>query len=137
MPEPQAVPAPTLAPSMQPDDDPQATTPSLHIPPGLLVQTVPAAQATQAPALQTLSMPQFAPSSALASSTHWGAPVEQSIAPFLQGLPGLVAQIAPCAQGMHVAAALQTWPVPQLAPGLLGVLSMHCAGLQIVTPVLH
>jgi hypothetical protein len=36
---------------------------------------------------------------------------------------------------MQVAAALQTWPVPQLSPGLLVVPFVHAAdGLQTVTP---
>jgi hypothetical protein len=137
MPEPQAVPAPTFAPSMQPDAEPQATTPSLHIPPGLLEQTVPAAQATHAPVLQTLSVPQLSPSVTSASSTHWGAPLLQAIAPFLHGAPVLVAQVAPSEHGMQVAAALQTWPVPQVAPGFLVLPFMHPAGLQMVTPFVH
>lgn len=106
--EPHAIPAPTLSPSRQPDADPHATTPSLHTPPGFVVQTVPAAQAVQTPALQALSMPQNSPSVALASSRHWGAPVLHAIAPFLQGLPGFVEQVAPVAHGMQVAAALHT-----------------------------
>src|SRR5215831_3717926 len=137
MAEPQAVPAPTLSPSMQPDADPQATTPSLQTPPGLPVQTVPDAQLMQLPFLQTLSVPHIAPSGALTSSRHCGDPVVQDTAPFLQGLPGLVAHEAPVAHGMHVPAALQTWPVPQLAPGFLGVLFMQPTGSQTVMPLRH
>jgi hypothetical protein len=107
--EPHAAPAPTFSPSTQPDPDmPQATTPSLHMPPGLVAQTVPAAQVVHAPFLQTLSVPHDMPSATLASSRHCGAPVVQAIAPFLHAPPLLVEQGAPAAQAMHVAAALQT-----------------------------
>ena len=106
--EPQAVPARALSASLQPDDMPQVTTPSLHAPPGLLLHTVPAAHVVQAPILQNMSVPQFVPSSVSASSRHCGAPVLHAIAPFLHGLPELVEHGAPAAHGMHVAAALHT-----------------------------
>jgi hypothetical protein len=106
--EPHAVPAPMLSPSPQPGDVPHVTMPSLHTPPGLPVQTVPAAQVVHAPFLQTLSTPHEIPSVTLTSSAHCGAPVLQSIAPFLHAPPGLVVQGAPVAQAMQVAAALQT-----------------------------
>jgi len=137
MAEPQAVPAATLSPSMQLDAVPQETTPSLQAPPGLPVQTVPPAQLTHAPALQILSAPHDVPSVTLASSRHWGAPLEQAIAPFLQGLPGLVVQAAPVAQGMQVPAALHTWPVPQLAPGVFAAAFMHPTGSHTVMPLRH
>lgn len=110
MPEPQATPAPALSPSTQPPeaDVPHMTTPSLHGPPGLVAQTVPAAQVMHAPALHTLSGPQEVPSGALASSTHWGDPVSQAILPFLHGLPGFVVQGASVEHGMQVPAALHT-----------------------------
>ena len=110
MPEPQATPAPALSPSMQlPEADwPHVTTPSLHGPPGLVAQTVPAAQVMHEPALQTLSGPHDVPSGALVSSTHWGDPVSQAILPFLHGLFGLVVQGASVEHGMQVPAALQT-----------------------------
>jgi hypothetical protein len=136
--EPQPVPAPTLSPSRQPEADPQVITPSLHAPPGLLVHTVPAAQVVQTPVLQVLSMPQNVPSGALmTSSTHWGAPVLQAIAPFLQGVPGLVGHEAPVAHAMHVPAALQTWSMPQDAPAVFAVPFMHPTGSQITTPFRH
>jgi hypothetical protein len=134
---PQAVPALVLSASMQPDDIPQVTTPSLHAPPGLVLQTVPAAQVVHAPVLQNLSVPQFVPSDASAPSIHCGAPVLHAIAPFLHGLPALVEHAAPAAHGMQVAAALHTWPIPQLAPGLFVVPFVHAAGLQTVTPFVH
>ena len=71
------------------------------------------------------------------SSRHWGAPVPHAIAPFLQGLPGLVLHEAPFAHGMQVPAALHTWPVPQLAPGLFAVLFMQPTGSQTMTPLRH
>ena len=46
---------------------------------------LPPAQLMHVPVLQTLSVPQEVPSGALTSSRHWGAPVPQTIAPFLQG----------------------------------------------------
>jgi hypothetical protein len=52
---PHATPEAALSPSMQPDAEPQATTPSLQGLPGFVEQTVPAAQLVHAPALQTLS----------------------------------------------------------------------------------
>jgi hypothetical protein len=70
MPDPHTTPEPTLSPSMQPGVVPHATTPSLQTPPGLLVQTVPAAQVMHEPLLQTLSVPQDMPSGALTSSWH-------------------------------------------------------------------
>jgi hypothetical protein len=135
--EPQAVPALALSASMQPDDMPQVTTPSLHAPPGLVLQTVPAAQVVHMPVLQNLSVPQVVPSDASVLSRHCGAPVLHAIAPFLHGLPELVEHGAPAAHGMQVAAALHTWPVPQLAPGLLVVPLVHAAGLQTVAPSAH
>jgi hypothetical protein len=136
--EPQADPALTLSPSMQPEDaDPQVITPSLHTPPGLLVHTVPAAQVVHTPVLQTLSGPQNVPSGALTSSWHWGAPVLHAIAPFLHGAPVLTAHAAPVAHAMQVPAPLHTWPVPQLAPGLFVVPFEQPAGLQTVTPFVH
>jgi hypothetical protein len=135
--EPQAVPEPALSPSAQPAADPQVTTPSLQMPPGLVVQTVPAAQVVQAPALQALSVPQNVPSGVFVSSMHWGAPVLQAIAPFLHGVPAFVEQVAPVAQGMHVPAALHTWSVPQLEPGAFGVPFMQPTGSQTTVPVRH
>ena len=82
-------------------------------------------------------MPQKVPSAALAPSLHWGAPVEHEIAPFLHGLPVLVVQAAPVAQGMQVPAALQTWSVPQLAPGLFAVPFMHPTGSHTIVPLRH
>jgi len=134
---PQAMPEAALSPSMQPDAEPQATTPSLQGLPGLVEQTVPAAQLVHAPALQTLSGPHDRPSATVASSRHCGAPVVQAIAPFLQGLPALVEHKAPGAQGMHVPAALHTWPVPHVAPGLFAVEFMQPTGSQTMTPVRH
>jgi hypothetical protein len=136
--EPQAMPALALSPSMQPEPaDAHDTMPSLQMPPGLLVQTVPAAQVEHAPFLHVLSTPQKVPSGALMSSRHCGAPVEHEIAPFLQGLLGLVVHAAPGAHGMQVPAALHTWPMPQLAPGLLAVLFMQPTGSQTMTPARH
>src|SRR5262245_13453192 len=137
--EPQLAPAATSSPSTQPEDDdiPHATTPSLHTPPGLVSQIVPPAQLVHAPALQILSGPHDVPSGTFASSLHCGEPELQAIAPFLQGLPGLVLQRAPVAQGMQVPAALHTWPMPQLAPGLLAVLFMQPTGSHTMTPLRH
>jgi len=106
---PQAMPAPTASPSTHPEVAPHMITPSLQAPPGLVVQTVPAAHDTHMPALQALSVPQNAPSGAVAGpSRHCGAPVVQEIAPFLHGLPGFVEHAAPAAHGMQVPAALHT-----------------------------
>jgi hypothetical protein len=137
--EPQVVPALTSSPSMQPDDEdiPQDTTPSLQTPPGFVVQTVPAAQLVQAPALQTLSAPHASPSAAFTSSRHCGAPVEHATAPFLHGFAGLVVHDAPVAHGMQVPAALQTWPIPQLEPGLFAVPFMQPTGSQTMVPLRH
>src|SRR4029079_1064861 len=134
---PHAMPALALSPSTQPEADPQATTPSLQGLLGLVVQTVPAAQVVHAPALQTLSIPHDSPSGTFASSAHSGAPLEQATAPFLQGLPGFVEQSAPVAHGMQVPAALHTWPVPQLSPGVLGVPFMQPTGSQTMVPLRH
>src|SRR4051812_7489577 len=135
--EPQAVPASTLSPSTQPEADPQVMTPSLHAPPGLLVQTVPAAQVVHAPALQTFSVPQKAPSGPFMPSLHWGAPVSHAIAPFLHGLPGFVGHDAFVAHGMHVPAALHTWSVPHVAPGVFAAPFMQPTGSQTTTPLRH
>src|SRR5262249_54013082 len=120
-----------------PDEVPQVTTPILQTPPGLLAQTVPTAQLVQAPPLQALSTPHAVPSGTAASSRHCGAPVVQSIAPTLQGAFELVWHRAPWAHAMHVPAALQTCPVPQLAPGDLMVPFVQLTGLQVVTPFAH
>jgi hypothetical protein len=63
--------------------------------------------------------------------------VVQAIAPFLQGLPALVAHAAPGAHGMQVPAALHTWPVPHGAPGFFAVEFMQPTGSQTMTPVRH
>ena len=68
--EPQATPGPTFSPSLQPGDVPHVMMPSLHMPLGLVVHTVPAAQPVHTPFLQTFSMPHDMPSDTLASSTH-------------------------------------------------------------------
>jgi len=137
--DPHEVPALTSSPSMQPEDDdiPQETTPSLHAPPGFVSQTVPPAQPMHAPALQTLSGPHDVPSETFVSSPHVGEPVLHAIAPFLHGVPGLVLHSAPVAHGIQVPAALHTWPMPQLAPGLLAVLFMQPTGSQTMTPLRH
>jgi hypothetical protein len=136
--EPQAVPPPTLSPSLQPGDIPHVTMPSLHIPPGLLVQTVPAAQFVHMPVLQTLSTPHDIPSVASPPSTHCGAPVSQATTPFLHAPPLLVEHEAPAAHATQVPVALQTCPVPQASPGPLAVPFVHPAvGAQTTTPFLH
>jgi hypothetical protein len=134
MPEPQAVPAAAFAPSTQSGDVRHAMMPILQAPPGLLVQTVPAAQLAHAPLLQILSSPHDVPSGAGMSSRHRGAPVLQSVAPSWQGAAGLVAQRAPCVHWMQVPPRLQTCPVPQVAPADLSVPFVQPVGLQVVTP---
>ena len=61
----------------------------------------------------------------------------QASTPFLHAPPALALQEAPAAQGMQVAAALHTCPVPQVSPGFLVVPFMQPTGSQTVTPFLH
>ena len=103
-------------------------------------QASPAVQATQAPALQTRSAPQVAPSASgvagVVLSTQVEAPVAQLVVPSTQGFAGV--QASPAVQATQ-APALQTWSVPQLAPSRTSPLSVQTAAPvpQVTVPVLQ
>jgi len=85
---------------------------------GLVVQAVPAVQATQLPVpLQTMLVPQLVPAILSPPSTHSWVPVEHEVVPFLQALVGFVVHETPAVQATQVPAPLQTMFVPQLTPG--------------------
>jgi hypothetical protein len=93
---------------------------------GLVVQDMPAVQATQLPALlQTMLVPQLVPAILLLPSTQVGAPVAHEVVPFLQVLFGFVLQATPAAHATQVPEPLQTMLVPQLTPGDLLLPSMQ------------
>ena len=104
------------------------------------VQARPAAQATQAPALQTWSVPQVVPSASGVAgavlSTQVEVPVAQLVTPATQGFAGV--QASPAVQATQ-APALQTWSVPQVAPSRTFPLSVHTAAPvpQVTVPVLQ
>ena len=70
----------------------------MHEPPG--------AQATHAPALQTMFAPHLVPSGALPASVQTGAPVVHAIVAVLHGLGG--GHEVPAGHAMHAPDALQT-----------------------------
>jgi hypothetical protein len=90
----------------------------------------------ESPDVQAWPSLQPTPSGLLAPSTQIWAPLEQSVVPFLQKV-GLVVQAAFCVQEMQVPALLQTWLVPHMVPGALGVLFLQTAApvVQSVIPV--
>ena len=85
---------------------------------GLVAQAWPATQVTQAPPLQTWSVPQTVPSGSLPASTQTELPVAQEVVPVRQKV-GLVAQAWPATQATQTP-ALQTWSVPQPVPFAFG-----------------
>ncbi len=83
-------------------------------------QAAPVTQATQAPPLQTWSVPQEVPfGSGVAESVQTEVPVAQEVVPVRQG-SGFVAQAAPAVHATQLP-ALQTWSVPQVVPFAMGV----------------
>lgn len=83
-------------------------------------------------------MPQGVPAFALAESRHCIAPVEQSLTPVLQGLPGLVVHAWLPTQVTHCPLPLQTRLLPQVMPPTTFVLSLQPGvAPHAVTPALH
>lgn len=72
-------------------------------------------QATQAPPLQTLPVPQDMPFWAFPDSRHTGAPVLQTVVPTRQGLAATT-QVAPKTHDAQEPAASQTMSFPHGAP---------------------
>ena len=70
----------------------------------------------------TMLVPHAVPGPLLVLSVHTGAPVAQDMVPFLQPFEGWH---VPVAQATHVAALVQTIPIPQAVPVGLFVVSMH------------
>jgi len=130
---PQLTPGLLLVPSTQTGAPlVQAIIPFLQALLGLVVQDMPAVQATQVPEpLQTMFVPQLAPADLLPPSMQVMAPVVHMVVPFRQGL-GLPVQDMPAVQPMQLPEPLQTMLVPQLLPGDLLVPSM-----QVGAPVEH
>jgi hypothetical protein len=78
------------------------------------VQLMPAVQAVQIPALQTMLVPHDVPSATFAGLMHVELPDPQSVVPLLQTLfPGL--HEAPAVHAPHVP-LLHTWPEPHGVP---------------------
>ncbi len=77
------------------------------------MQLVPAAQATHAPPMQTLSVPHDVPFGWFADSVQTDAPVAQEVNPALQGF--MAWQAAPALQAEQVP-PLHTLSVPQTVP---------------------
>jgi hypothetical protein len=107
---------------------------------GLLVQVVPATQATQLPVpVQTRSGPQAVPAVTVVESTQRVVPVLQSMTPVRQGAPGLVAHAAPGVQAPQKPLPSHTWALPQDVPASRAAPSAHCCipVAQLVTPARH
>jgi hypothetical protein len=106
-------------------------------PPGL--HAIPAEQATQVPALQTMSVPQGVPSETFWGCVHVDTPVAHDVVPSWQRLPpGLHPE--PAVHMTHAPVPLQTSLVPQGVPALaLRPVSVHVAlpAAQTVVPVWH
>jgi hypothetical protein len=104
------------------------------------VQARPAVQATQAPALQTWSAPQVAPSASGVAgavlSTQVEVPVAQLVTPRTQWFAGV--QASPAVQATQ-APALQTRSAPHVAPSRTFPLSVQVADPvpQVTVPVLQ
>jgi hypothetical protein len=108
----------------------------LHVVPAG-TQSRPAAQSTQVPLLQTLSVPQVRPlSTFIAVSVHVGVPPPQVNVPLWHGFVGV--QAVPAAQATHEPLP-QTMPAPQVVPFGLLPESMQTAVpvLQEVMPLRH
>ncbi len=102
------------------------------------MQATPAAQATQAPPLQTWSVPQPDPFGSAAPLTHVDVPVEQLVVPTWHNGSGWPVQTRPAVQLTH-APALQTWFVPHVVPFAFGVPSTQTEVpvAQLVVPLWH
>jgi hypothetical protein len=121
---PHTVPLTSMLPLSAQDIGEQAVNPAWQ---GLVgMQARPAVQATQAPPLQTMFVPQLVPSATLPDSTQLGVPVLQVVMPVRQGLADTV-QLALTVQAPQAPVALQTLFVPQDVPAATRVpLSVHC-----------
>ena len=108
-----------------------------HAPAG--VQSAPATQGEQVPALQTRFVPQDVPfATGLAVSTQVDVPVAQDVVPATHGF-GLSEQGTSAVQAAHVP-PLQTWPTPQVVPfgRLVAVFTQVCVPVeQDVVPALQ
>src|SRR5580765_8295951 len=106
---------------------------------GLVVQVAPAVHAVQVPVpLHTKLVPQVVPAAVLPVSTHFGAPVVQSMTPILQGAPGFVVHDMPAMHATHCPLPLQTMAEPHAIPAATFPPSMHPdAEPHATTPSLH
>jgi hypothetical protein len=112
----------------------QDVTPVLHRFVGW--QLTPAVQEVQVPPLQTLLVPHDVPSVTFPASAHTMVPVEQDVAPVLQGLLGW--QVVPLVQPPQLP-LLQTLLVPQEVPFATFPVSVQTEVpvMQDVAPVLQ
>ena len=102
------------------------------------VQVAPAVHAVQTPDVQTWFVPQLAPSTSTAPSTHVEVPVAQEVVPAAQGF-GFPVQ-ATLAAHVTQAPALHTWFVPQLVPFARFVVVSPQTGVpveQVLVPATH
>jgi hypothetical protein len=129
---PQLVPLTLSAPSMHVEAPvEQEVTPSLQSVSGFVMQARPVVQAEQAPALQTMLVPQLVPFAiCVGVSTQTCVPVEQEVVPATHGF-GFVVHARPAAHGRHVP-VLHTRFVPQLVP-----FARSAASRQTDVPVAH
>jgi hypothetical protein len=77
------------------------------------------------------------PGALLLPSAQTGAPLVQTIVPFLQAGFGLVVHVAPLVHATQLPALLQTMFVPQLAPApfCVPLLQTTIPVVQLTTPV--
>jgi hypothetical protein len=93
------------------------------------LQLVPAAHATHIPPLQTMPVPQPAPSAMLPVDMHTEAPVVQDVVPTLHIVPGGVHDL-PAAQSTQ-APELQTLSVPHVVPFMIAAPPSTQAGVPL------
>jgi hypothetical protein len=116
--------------SVQPIAGEQTVLPPWH---GLVGEHMaPAAQATQAPPIQTFPLPHCEPLAAFPDSRHTGSPVLQVVVPVRQGLPGTT-QADPATHATQAAVALQTKSFPHELPATRFVI----VSTQAATPPVH
>jgi hypothetical protein len=133
---PQPAPAALLLPSTQAITPvTQDVVPFLHEV-GLVVHAMPAVQAPQIPALQTMFVPHVVPFATFPVSPHTGTPVTHEVAPVLQWFVGW--QAAPLVHTPQVP-LLQTMFVPHDAPfARFRPVSAHViVGAQVCVPAWH
>src|SRR3954449_619161 len=95
------------------------------------MHSMPSRQVTQAPSRHTFASPQPFPLASFPDGMHFGAPVEQSVAPCLHGSPA--SHDIPAVQATQAPALLQILLAPHAVPAVLA----RPESLHEVSPPVH